>query len=309
MPELLFRQTFQAAQLMREHPLRLHHANKQLVFDLVCPAGTSHQGEIEVTRWKTGRLPDELSGAPVTVSAKRGFFDYPPPPVDVVDWHLNFADPRLFAGYAGPLLAQDELQVAEHPALGALREALAPMGQAITEDDNGPTPVVVMGVERRCALVGIYGNQFARSAAKAVKKAVRPLSPPTKSNILAIAAPVGRGEYSQRQIERILLTAHEGFAASRAESQRVSAGAKVVVHTGFWGCGAFGGNRVLMVALQLIAARMAQVDVCFHLGDESGAWPFEQGADVAADLAGKGTAEAVGAIHEMGFEWGVRDGN
>ncbi len=41
-----------------------------------------------------------------------------------VEWHVNFADPRLFTAYGLGLFAQDEMQVAEHPALGALREAL-----------------------------------------------------------------------------------------------------------------------------------------------------------------------------------------
>jgi hypothetical protein len=39
-------------------------------------------------------------------------------------WHVNFADPQLFVAYGSQLLAQDELQAAEHPLLGSIREAL-----------------------------------------------------------------------------------------------------------------------------------------------------------------------------------------
>lgn len=308
MPALLFRRTFPTEPLMREHPPRLRHPNKQLVFDLACPAGARHQGAIEVTRWRADSLPEELPAASSKVTVRPGFFDYPPPEKGAVEWHLNFADPRLFAAHAGPLLAQDELQVAEHPALGALRAALLPEGQALTEDEQGPTPVLVAFVERRCALSGLYGNAFAHATAKAVKAAVRPLSPPTLSNILAIAAPVGRGEYSPGQIERITRTAYAGFAAAKSESQRFSPDARTVLHTGFWGCGAFGGNRVLMTALQVVAARLAQVELRFHLGDSSGESPFEEGVGVAQRIAAKMTSEALRAVQELGFAWGVSNG-
>ncbi len=40
------------------------------------------------------------------------------------EWWVNFADPHLFVAYGSSLFAQDEIQVAEHPSLGHLREAL-----------------------------------------------------------------------------------------------------------------------------------------------------------------------------------------
>lgn len=41
-----------------------------------------------------------------------------------VDWHINFADFHLFGFYEGGLFAQDEMQVAEHPILGSIRDYL-----------------------------------------------------------------------------------------------------------------------------------------------------------------------------------------
>ena len=67
------------------------------------------------------------------------------------EWHVNFADPALFVAYGSSLFAQDEMQVAEHPALGALAEALrAGARVALTEQGGKATPVLVAGVERRC---------------------------------------------------------------------------------------------------------------------------------------------------------------
>jgi len=39
----------------------------------------------------------------------------------------------------------------------------------------------------------------------------------------------------------------------------------VIIHTGNWGTGAFGGHKVLMALVQLIAAHQARVDkIIFH---------------------------------------------
>lgn len=41
------------------------------------------------------------------------FYDYQPESEDssAVEWHVNFADPRLFAAYGSGLFAQDEIRV------------------------------------------------------------------------------------------------------------------------------------------------------------------------------------------------------
>ena len=69
------------------------------------------------------------------------FFDYQPAieGQDVVEWHVNFADPHLFVAYAAGLFAQDEMQVAEHPGLAALKQALAAADvETRTDGPEGP---------------------------------------------------------------------------------------------------------------------------------------------------------------------------
>ena len=87
----------------------------------------------------------------------------------------------------------------------------------------------------------------------------------------------------------------------------------VVIHTGFWGCGAFGGNRVLMTLLQAMAAEMAGIDrLVFHTGDASGTTAFQAAQQVIArDLNGPrgDIAPMIDRIAAMGFEWGMSDGN
>jgi len=326
----LDRHAFDAAALMTGHPPRLHNPNKQVVLDIACPPGAVHLGRVEYTRWAAMELLDHLDPVPGDlVSSVPGFFDYQPimEGDDVVEWHLNFADPNVFAYYGGGLFAQDEMQVAEHPALGALREALVATDvEARTDGPDGPTPVLVTGVERRVTLAtnpdadagrphGLYGNAFAAATPDAIRRATTPIDPPTVTNVVAIAAIAGGwGPYSAEEIRRTLVTAFTGFRAAALESARLAGGlARVVVHTGYWGCGAFGGNRVLMALLQVVAARMAGLErLAFHTGSPGGAAPLADAESFIAELTGGGaiaTADLLVAIEAEGFRWGVSDGN
>ena len=64
------------------------------------------------------------------------------------EWHVNFADPRLFVSYGSGLFAQDEMQVAE--------------------------PSTVEGRPH-----GLYGNAFLMAKAEVVRRATVRLEPPT----------------------------------------------------------------------------------------------------------------------------------
>ena len=245
-----------------------------------------------------------------------------------VEWHVNFADPVLFGAYGSSLFAQDEMQVAEHPALGSLKDALdAGNVNAVTVDRGQPTPILVMGVERRCRVEtdpnaalgrphGLYGNAFALADTAAIARATTRLDPSTVTNLIAMAAPNGgRGRYRRAEIEYVLRTAYTAFRAASLESARKRGSTSpFVVHTGFRGCGAFGGNRVLMTTLQLLAAEMADVSqIVFHTGDPSGAAAIRETRQlfdsVVIGRTKLTTRELVEQIHAVGFEWGVSDGN
>jgi Poly (ADP-ribose) glycohydrolase (PARG), Macro domain fold len=220
------------------------------------------------------------------------------------------------------------MQVAEHPGLASLKQALEATGaETWTDGPVGPTPVLVTGVERRVAIAtdpdaaagrphGLYGNAFARADPDAIRRATTRIDPPTTSNLVAIAAIAnGQGRYTRDQIHKILVTAYTGFRAAVLESERLVGGpALVAVHTGHWGCGAFGGDRVLMAMLQAFAARMAGLErLVFHTGAPGG------GDAPVADALGRiavltdgqptATEALLAAIDGMGFRWGVGDGN
>jgi len=159
-PRPLQRDTFHAHRLMTEHPPVLHDPNKRLVFEIACPTGTVHEGEMAYSRWPAFTLPDSFSlegagGAADRVEVRERVYDYAPATgiQGAVEWHVNFADPRLFTAYGSGLFAQDEMQVAEHPALGALREALHKRRwPTLTEERGSPMPVLVEGAGLRLAV-------------------------------------------------------------------------------------------------------------------------------------------------------------
>ena len=323
----LGRASLDAATLVARHPPRPRHANKRALFELAAPPGATHGGAVTVSRWPQRTVPHDASwwSSPTVVELREDVFTYDPAPPGRVEWHLNFAHTILFVAYAGPLFAQDEMQVAEHPALASVREWLTtesiPGLRPVTRVDGTATPVLITGVERRCAIAsdpdldadrpaGLYGNAFARARVTAVQRATRVLVPPTVTNVLAMEAPPGGvGRYTAAQIKDVITTAYTGFRAARAES---GVGREVVVHTGHWGTGAYGGDRVLMALLQLLAARAAGLDrVVFHTFDAAGAAPVREALSRLNDLARREItiADTLARVEAVGFRWGESDGN
>ena len=330
-PKPLERLEVESATLAADFPPVLRDRNKQVVHSICCPEGCVHNGRIHYSRWPALPLPErvDVTGALDRVVLRENLYDYKPAWREgkSLEWHVNFADPHLFVAYGSSLFAQDEMQVAEHPILGSLREAILSRGlAALTVEDGSPTPVLVVGAERRCMVKtdanpdegrphGLYGNQFGRADEETVRKATVPIEPPTVTNLIAMVAPSGGyGPYTKKDVEYILKTAFTGFTAAGLETKHLAgADAAVVVHTGFWGCGAFGGNRELMALLQIIAAAMSGLDMLvFHTHRPAGTEVFDRAGQKAADLAKQGETgldELLQSIVAMGYRWGQSDGN
>jgi hypothetical protein len=323
------RQIFDAQTTSDAHPPKLRHANKRLLYQIACPPNSVHRGQLVFSRWQARTLDtiDLARSYDTEIESIGGYFGYDRSPIDrQVEWYLNFAHSDLFCAYGFAVFAQDEIQVAEHPVLASLREALLSATiEPLTVERGVPTPILIRGVERRCAIAtdvnpalgrpqGLYGNNFARASAEAISAATKPIDPPTITNIIAMEAPSGGyGSYQYDEIEYILTTAVTGFTAAKIESQLACADPKVVIHTGFWGCGAYGGNRVLMALLQLLAARLSGIDrLVFHTGEPAGAESFAKANQILERLtigANLDITDLLTSIEAMKFHWGVSDGN
>ena len=143
-------QEFLAQDLMHAHPPMIGDRNKRTGFGTSAPRTSVFSN--------TGRgMPYPCTEAPGLTCkgiqqcvGTAWFFDYVRSELlpRAVEWHVNFADLILFGAYGTAFFAQDEIQVAGHPSLVALEEALAARDRPVlTVEDGSPTPVLVAGVE------------------------------------------------------------------------------------------------------------------------------------------------------------------
>jgi hypothetical protein len=128
------------------------------------------------------------------------------------------------------------------------------------------------------------------------------------SNILAITAIRAKdGAYASEQIEELYHTAYVGFRAVALTSTHAGA----TLHTGHWGCGAFGGNKGLVAAVQILAAGAAGIEhlVYWYGHTTMDRTAVEHGLEMASFLEGKGVDEAIGLLASAGYEWGDANEN
>ncbi len=279
--------TFDNATLFRDFPNTPYNANKKLVLSIAVPDGYEHSGNLTVSAWQPGATLEPIAITTSTVIEEHtGIYPYADTPAsrNGAEWCVNFADRWLFNYGEGNLLAQDELQIAEHPVSSCLRHAMADSAiEPLTRDrskHDAPRPLLIRGILRHVHLDttnGLYGNAFAYAPADDVISACISLKPPTMSNIIAMDAPAGGdGVYKHETLVDIWTTALTAFFGAVSEAKACNGDAyECTIHTGWWGTGAYGGNRTLMAIMQLIAARAAGVThLIFHTVDSAGATDF-----------------------------------
>ena len=84
-----------------------------------------------------------------------------------------------------------------------------------------------------------------------------------------MAAPSGgKGNYSQSELIRLMETVIVAFGAA-TKTANFEKYKKTIIHTGNWGCGAFGNNKELIYLSQIIAASLVGVDTLIFHGADS----------------------------------------
>jgi hypothetical protein len=126
---LICRHTFETQVLIDTYPPKLSNTRKKLLYSTTCPPRTTHKGELIFSRWQAPELPKIFPHHQVELEVKESYFGYEPSADNTyLEWSLNFAHSDVFCAYGSTVFAQDEMQVAEHPALASLREALLDQG-------------------------------------------------------------------------------------------------------------------------------------------------------------------------------------
>ena len=318
--------TFDNATLFRDFPNRPFNANKKLVLSIAIPDGYEHTGFVTVSAWCPDATLDPIViTCDTVVEANIGIYAY----ADTLasrngsEWCVNFADKWLFNYGEGNLLAQDELQIAEHPVSSCLRHAMADSDiEPLTrnpQNRDAPRPLLIHGILRHVHLdttTGLYGNAFAYAPADDVIAACTSIKPPTVSNISAMDAPSGgTGSYKDSTLLDIWNTALTACYGALSEAKASNgAASECIIHTGWWGTGAYGGNRTLMAIMQVIAARAAGVTrLVFHTVDSAGAVDFDAacshpGLDEFLTGNSLDPKEFLRYCAAQNFRWGVSNG-
>ncbi len=229
-------------------------------------------------------------------------------------WVFNFADPNLVGYHHSCLFAQDEIQVAEHPYMSSCRKLIQDNGyDATTIDENGDgTPILLTNIPRMCSVKitnEIYGKNFEKASIELIKNHIEQFEKATYSNIMAICSLNGfSGFYTPSQIGWLMTNLYGAFY----NAKRIS-NTNIAVQTGFWGCGAFGGNKTLMVAIQVIVAYIANISsITFYTLEDSKNLFAKEGIKIASDLVKKydgNTIDIINSLVEMKFLWGKSDMN
>lgn len=255
-PESLLNQPIQLAQM---------HTNKAFVYQkLMGPNRIPLEQEVHVTKVEQTPLSDGTifnNLAPHLVLLESTPFLYPE---GDEHWTANFGDSHLFFGCKSGLFAQDELQASEHPAIVHLLPGFERMGpltkngsavliQGLKRYGNVNTNQIIPRLQKT-----IYGNAFSQATHWEIDAVLEKFPEPRNSNIFVFVAPnipanIAGQRYSTDRIYTLFSNAFAAF------STIIQKNPYAIVHTGNWGCGAFGNNPKLVALIQLVAARLAGV--------------------------------------------------
>ena len=270
--------------LLRDYPPHYYSDQKQRLFEKALKLFKEQKGTIKVSRWKFDTDQEShllLEKLPLEIQTRDSFFTYEESDTAVDrNFYLNYADPYLFGYYDSDLFAQDEIQTLEHPLLASVADYIESSPdkamKGLTVEKGQPTPFVVEDVPQWLSVNttpvlpdgtkgNIYGWMFSESDTATIDAGIKPLAKERRNSIIAIAAPSGgAGEYIKPDIEYLLQTILSGFGAAAnktAEDGRQS----IAIHTGRWGCGAFGNNEELIHLAQIIGAAATGISrIVFH---------------------------------------------
>ncbi len=252
-------------------PCEISNPNKIYAYNLLVSGRDMSRDSITVEKL-TLNHPETLENLPVfylgnaQITQVNGPFLYDDQTAATSHWTANFADSNLFGFCEGPLLAQDELQVLEHPALAHIKHALPSNLRHLRPYEA----VFFQNVPRLGRLdtstplangQTLYGNRFATASQAEIHSRLTRFANPTHSNIFAIAAPhispsLNGQPYQRKDLEKLFFTAYNAFLGIREISDP---GKRIVVHSGNWGAGAFGNDPKTVHLIQIAAAKFAGV--------------------------------------------------
>ena len=273
--------------LMKKYPPVFENSVKKEYFEKAAFCHRKQKGIVKISRWSFDterKSPLDFEKHDLDIQNVSDFFSYEEGKEDEKIWWLNFADENLFGYYGSDLFAQDEIQTFEHPLLGSVMEYLdaekIPEMPSKTKEKTRSTPYLIENIPywikvnvnptlKNGEKGNIYGWKFSQSSREDISCGISIIERDWKNNIIAMAAPCGgKGNYSQSELIRLMETVLVAFGAA-VKTANLERYTKTIIHTGNWGCGAFGNNKELIYLSQIIAASLVGVDTLIFHGADS----------------------------------------
>lgn len=251
-------------------------------------------------------------------------------------WHTNFSDEQLLVYHNNHHCAQEELLALMHPSMASLVHALRSgepkcgkvtdgpflldIGERTHIPTRPPTPILIKNVPYLIQIDtnGIYGRVFRHATHEVLDKQCTYIgNQQLRNNFISFTSMRTPGEgklYTREQIENLLVTAIVGFSAAVDVTERdaiTSTRTDVVIATGNWGCGAFGGQHMLMAMIQMIAASVTGVSgLVYYTFDDLGDTEYKRAREALQKInEKKSLAWYVQFLLDMKFTWRKGDGN
>jgi len=122
------------------------------------------------------------------------------------------------------------------------------------------------------------------------------------------------------KLKIFFLTAYTSFRAARIQSTKMvnentlgEIRPKIIIHTGNWGTGAFGGSKPLMAILQVLAAIASEINnLVYHTYNDEGTSAYKEGVAILNEELSKDNynlSHILKNLEKRHFLWGISDGN
>ena len=296
------------------------HPNKQYIYNRAVRANSALPDGIErcitvkqmdAERCKrNNKLTSVTASMAGTFSEMGGAYDYHQMGREGRHWWVVFSGDRPLMAYNGAMFAQEEIAAAIHPALCHLKEALQ-KEDIVLRRHGRCDPLLVECVQCNVSLdlTNLYGRLFDQATKKQVSSSLTLRDPPTLSSLIFMTShPMSQGAYTRANLLYLYETACAAFEGVTFYYFAMYH----YVHTGHWGCGALGGNRVAVALMQMLAAATVSpvLRLVYHTFDTNGSEAYQHALALfqewctATDIS---VDQFIDNAVAAAFQWGESD--
>ena len=320
----IFKITISDKEIIENNLTQWYCNNKKKIYQLSNIQNTMSNDKITISKYLMKTKPQSVNKSEnIDIECLEGKIIYKKSTDIYKQWYVNFADEMLFNYYNTALMAQDEHQVLEHPILANITEMLYTKSQEEIKfmpstrnydlEVNFSTPILIENAKRLITLdifnksTPLYGKLFEKASWNQITNMLTVNSSPISSNIIAMEAySRGRGIYTLEQINDLFFTAYLSFSSAKLQSEN-----KITINSGDWGTGAYGGNKILLACIQLLAANFSNIDkVLFYTFDKES---FQEAYLIYQNIVNTSKRYNINNIlsklEKIKFKWNISDGN